>query len=82
MKKSSDARKTVLQNSEEELSRCLDEKTNLMEEARNNSVANVDELVDKVKLTTSDLDKSFKAWFLLVFQFAAYQIPTLSELYF
>merc|ERR1711997_777864 len=29
LKKSSDARKTVLQNSEEELSRCLDEKTNL-----------------------------------------------------
>ena len=54
LKKSSDARKTVLQNSEEELSRCLDEKTNLMEEARNNSAANVDELVDKVKLTKSD----------------------------
>ena len=48
--KSSEARKTVLQNTEEELSRCVDEKTNLMEEARNSSGTNIDELVDKERI--------------------------------
>ena len=49
LRKSSEARKTVLKNTEEELARCVDDKTNLMEEARNNSGTNIDELVDKVR---------------------------------
>ena len=48
--KSSDARKTVLQNTEEELSRCVDDKTNLIDEAKNISGTNIDELVDKERL--------------------------------
>ena len=50
LKKSSDARKTVLQNTEEELSRCVDDKTNLIDEAKNISGTNIDELVDKERL--------------------------------
>ena len=48
--KSSDARKTVLQNTEEELSRCVDDKSNLIDEAKNISGTNIDELVDKERL--------------------------------
>ena len=65
LKKSSEARKTVLKNTEEELSRCVEDKNSLMEEARNNSGTSIDELVDKesliiinkiLNLTRSDSD--------------------------